>query len=92
MAVAVGGSALSRFRSGEQRAERVSPVAVATVTVVALLAVMALASGAWLALGVVGALFLVGTALLASEDEPLSGRQIASVGVVHLAAGLLLAL
>lgn len=91
MAVAVGNSTFVNPSSrGEERTWQ--PVRTLSAAVVLGLAVIAVLSGSWLALGVVAALFVFGTSLLATADEPLSLRQVASIGTIHLVAGLLLAL
>lgn len=91
MAVAVGNSTFANTRSS--RDERTwQPVRILSAAVVLTLAAIAALSGSWLALGIVGVLFVFGTSLLATADEPLSLRQVASIGSIHLVAGLLLAL
>lgn len=92
MAVALQNSTFSKSRA---RIERRSLLAYARLTVAGFLAALvavALWSGAWVSLGVVTVLFLIGTALLASGEEPLSAKQVGSIGTIHLLAGLLLAL
>jgi hypothetical protein len=91
MAVTVPNSGFSRVHTGRERVLGVAPVRLVTLAVVTGLAVLALWSGAWLALGIVGGLFVLGSSLLAGSDEPLSARQAATLGAIHLAAGLLLA-
>ena len=92
MAVAVRSSTLSKTKSAAPRAASFQPVRLLTGGVTAALVAIAAVSGAWIPLVVVGTLFLLGTSLLASGDEPLSLRQVASIGAIHLVAGLLLAL
>jgi hypothetical protein len=91
MAVILRNSGLSVTRRHERAGPLVRPVPAAAAVVVGLVVLAAL-SGSWLAIGVVAGLFVLGTTLLATGDEPLSVAQISSVGAVHLAAGLLLAL
>lgn len=92
MAVAVRTSTLSKTKSAASRAPSLQSVRLMTAGVIAALVAIAAVSGAWIPLVVVGTLFLLGTSLLASGDEPLSLRQVASIGAIHLVAGLLLAL
>jgi hypothetical protein len=91
MAVILRNSGLSVTRRHERPVPLVRPVPAAAAVVIGLAALAAL-SGSWLTIGIVAGLFAIGTTLLAASDEPLSVAQIASVGAVHLAAGLLLAL
>lgn len=92
MAVALHTPTFSKSRPTiERRALRPS-VRLVVAAVVAGLVALAVASGAWVGVAVVTGLFLLGTSLLASGDEPLSVRQAASIGAIHLVAASLLAL
>lgn len=79
-------------RSGTGRRTRTEPVRLVLAGVTSALLVLAVISGAWIALAIVAGLLVLGTSLLAGGDEPLSLRQVSSLGAIHLAAGLLLAL
>jgi hypothetical protein len=92
MAVALRSSTFTTTRPTTERHARLAPVRVVVIGVVSALTLLAAASGAWIGLAVVSGLFLFGTSLLASGDEPLSVRQALSIGTVHLVAGLLIAL
>jgi hypothetical protein len=92
VAVALHTSTFSKSRPVIERRTLRPSVRLAVAAVVAGLAALAVASGAWVAVGIVSTMFVLGTALLASGDEPLSVRQVVSVGTIHLLAGALLAL
>lgn len=95
MAVALHNTGLAETRttrSGTGARARVEPLRLVLGGVTSALLVLAVLSGAWVALGIVAGLLLLGTSLLAGGDEPLSLRQATSLGTVHLVAGLLLAL
>ena len=92
MAVALHSSTFSKSHPTiERRSLRPSVRLVVAAVVLGLVAIAA-ASGAWIGPAIVTALFLAGTAVLASGDDPLSVRQAGSIGAVHLVAALLLAL
>lgn len=79
-------------RSGSGSRTRTDPVRLVLAGVVSALLVLSVVSGAWIPLGIVAGLLVLGTSLLAGGDEPLSLRQVSSLGAIHLVAGLLLAL
>lgn len=91
MAVALSNSTFSKSRPRIERRSLLPFARLAVAAVLLALALVAVWSGAWITIAVVTTLFVLGTALLASGDEPLSARQVASIGTIHLVAGLLLA-
>jgi hypothetical protein len=92
VAVALHTPTFSKTRPTIERRSLALSVRLVVAAVVVGLAALAITSGAWIGVGVVTVLFLLGTSLLASGDEPLSVRQVTSVGAIHLVAGSLLAL
>jgi hypothetical protein len=67
--------------------------ALVVVAVLVLLGSLAAVSGHWAVALVLALLFVAGTGVLAAGgEEPLTARQASGIGLVHLAAGLLLLL
>lgn len=92
MAVALHTPTFSKSRPTIERRSLRPSVRLVVGAVVVGLVVLAATSGAWISVAIVSGLFLLGTALLASGDEPLSVRQVSTIGAIHLVAALLLAL